>query len=70
METQFIIWTIVALIGAAALIWRIASSYHAQQHRLKPRHRLITRAHESEEFFAPGDRIVKNDYDYDEADDM
>ncbi|MDE6039893.1 MAG: hypothetical protein K2F75_07915 [Paramuribaculum sp.] len=47
METQFIIWTIVALIGAAALIWRIASSYHAKQIRLKPRHQLNNLAHES-----------------------
>ena len=83
MNTQLFIWTIVALIGAAALAWRIISCIsirRRQDHLVRiaaiksnryPRHHhFIEIGHESEEFFVGGDRLFKGDYDYDEADDM
>ncbi len=85
METQLFVWTIVALIGVAALSWRVVTCLHSRQcghHRMihvakrshngarHPHHHFIELGHESEEFFVAGDRLVKGDYDYDEADDM
>lgn len=75
MNIQIIIWTLVALLSLAVLITRFSAvryNRHDIRHKPRPRHRrinIIECGHEWEEFFVPGDRRIKDDYDYDEFDD-
>ncbi len=68
MNVPLITWITIVTITSLVLIFRsvlILKRHHAIQ-KAKP----ISVGREWEEIFVPGDRIIKNDYDYDEFDDM
>lgn len=64
MDTALFTWVIIAIVCAVAILYKVMDSlYH--HHRKFHRNRIVEIGRESEEFYVPGDRIMKNDYDYD-----
>lgn len=65
MNTPLIIWFCIAIIAGILLIARIYNEI--RRHSSRRRFRLLSLAHEWEEFFVPGDKIYhenpKDDYD-------
>ncbi len=64
MSTQLIIWCSVAAIVLAAIVARVAAAarrHHRHMH-------IIEIGREWEEIYIPGDKLIKDDFDYDEFD--
>lgn len=68
MPTPLFVWIIVAIVCTLAVFYKIMGSlhHHKKNSRITRINRIIEIGRESEEFFVPGDRIIKNDFDYDD----
>lgn len=68
MDTTLITWACIAALSAVVCIARTA---HAVNHWYYSRHRhnFLEAGSEWEEIYVPGDRRIKDDYDYDEFED-
>lgn len=68
MNVPLFTWCCTAILFLVVLAFKFYHRVVGNGHR--PRHKLINVGREWEEIYVPGDRLIKNDYDYDEFDDM
>ncbi len=74
MNIPLITWCCIAAVVMVIVVVRVSAALLHRRHMAAPsrhgRHRFIEVGREWEELYVPGDRIIRNDYDYDECDDL
>lgn len=71
MNTPLITWTCIVVLISTLFIVRLVVAWRTRHQTISRRHsKVVSIGREWEEIFVPGDRLIKNDYDYDEFDDM
>lgn len=74
MDTSLMIWFATAVVCVAIVVYRVVLSLRARYRGITLRrpvcHRIFEFGRESDEFFAPGDKTLSSetDYEYDNED--
>ncbi len=69
MNVPLITWSCIVAVFLLALALRIYSVVRHSVHS-SDRRKIFSIGREWEEIYVPGDRRIKDDYDYDEFDDL
>lgn len=73
MNVPLLTWCCIAtlfLVILAAKFYHFMAALKFRPHDGHHNRPIIEMGREWEEIYVPGDRLIKNDYDYDEFDDM